>query len=461
MRPTFFILWLTFVFPVWAQEPSTTPPEQPSNQATLLMIEGMTRAFQRDYVEAIAAFEKALATAPTQAAILFALAEAHYENGNPQSAMFFAQQAVQNKPENREYLGFLAQITDRQGDTARATQLLQQFANDHPTDSQILILLSSFQIKSGNTRGAIETFKRLRALRPEKLLYTLTLADLYERISNFEEVSELLRPVVKMDPYDKSSLRKLITAYERLQRKADLVSILQNVVTQDPYDVASRLKLKELTGNSGADNRASAEVHISPSGGAWTLEHAKAFFARINTDPAALSQAEEALIGVTNEEPNLAEAWILLGKVRFQQARYKEAAEVLGTWLSKYPRDLEGWTLAIQSSTLTGNTNKALDVAQEAGFLFPGQPRLLHAEAEAYIAAAKFREAQNILTEAANIIKSDFGNAVPLQIAQLDREGDLLKKQGDLLEARKRWQAALALDPNQSTIRAKLEFQNQ
>ncbi|MBL7979459.1 MAG: tetratricopeptide repeat protein [Bacteroidetes Order II. Incertae sedis bacterium] len=461
MRATFFILWLTFAFPLWAQEPKTAQPEQPSNQATLWMIEGMTRAFQRDYVEAIAAYEKALVAAPAQAAILFALAEAHYENGNPQSALFFAQQAVQNKPENREYLGFLAQITDRQGDTARATQLWQQFANDHPTDLQSLLLLSSFQLKSGNTRGAIETFKRLKALRPDNLLYTLTLADLYERTSNFQDVSELLQPVVFMDPYDKSSLRKLITAYERLQRKSDMVSVLQDVVAQDPYDVASRLKLKELVGTSGTDNRASAEVQVAPLGNAWTLEHAKAFFAQIHTDPTALSQAEQALKGVTSEQPNLAEAWILLGKVRFQQARYEEAAQILGMWLSKYPRDLEGWALAIQSSTLAGDTNKALRLAQEAGFLFPGQPRLLHSQAEAYIASAKFREAQNILTEAAAIIKSDFGDAVSLQIAQLDKEGELLKKQGNLLEARKRWQAALILDPNQATIRAKLEFQNQ
>lgn len=456
------ILWFFFGSAVLAQEPSATnTPAPENNQATQLLIEGMTRAFQRDYQEAISAYEKALLAAPGQAAILFALAEAHHENGNRQGALFYAQQASHAAPMNRVYIGFWAKLLDQQGDAGRATQLWQQFADQHPTDLVALTHLSALQLQSGNTNDAIETFRRMVALRPDNILYTLKLAELYERIGNFQEVISLLLPVVSSDPFDKASLRKIVLAQERLQQKAAIITLLEKVVAQDASDVESRLKLQELSGNRGPDNRASAEISIVPSGNAWTLDHAKAFYKRIYTEPTALNQAEEALLVVTREQPNNAEAWILLGKVRYEQGKYPESANILETWLKKFPRDLDAWVMAVAAQTRVGDASKALLLVQEAGFLFPGQPALLHAQSGALIAAGKLKDAQNILNESAAIIRSDFAHVPAFHMAQYDAEGDLLQKQGNLIEARKRWQAALAIDPNQATIRAKLEFQNQ
>ncbi len=87
------------------------------------------------------------------------------------------------------------------------------------------------------------------------------------------------------------------------------------------------------------------------------------------------------------KNPELEEALILLGTIRFEENEYEEAGGLLYRAVSVNPRNQDIWLQAAAAFMHLGDPQRAADIADEALLLFPGQIPLLRIAAYGYLDA--------------------------------------------------------------------------
>ena len=433
---------------------------QPSPQAQLTaqqyVIQGMTRAFQRDWKEAIQFYEQALQVTPDQPAVLLALSEAHEASQNRTSALFYAQQALRIAPKNPVYVLQAASLHDQSENTRVAIQALTQYLATQPNDVSVLQPLAGYQQKAGDTAGMTATLERLVVLEPEVNTWIARLEEVWRKMGDWNKIIALLRPKVDQNPADKFLVRLLIGAYEQSRQTQALATLLDQALAADPYDVDLQLRKRDLNAQPADSRASSVTVQVIPNNRSIQPEQIQAYFVRAEQDAAARAEVLQLSQRFLEREPAHAEVQLMRGKALFWNGQFAEAGATLLQVLRKNPKDLVGWVMTVEAFTEAQDGAQAVSAADEAGFLFPGQPKLLIAQSKGYLLRQKPADAQRVLTEAASIIQSDFGNETALRVLLLDAEGDLFAQQGQQAAARSKWQEALRLDPAQSTIKIKL-----
>lgn len=442
---------------VKAQTP--VPPEVKENQASMLLIQGMTRAFQQDYKEAIALYEQSLQLKPESPAIMMALAEAYLGQNVLSSAVFYAQQAARLSPSTLEYAQFLAFLQDKSGNTRAAIEALSTFLANKNKDIAALKDLALYQEKVGDLQNAIQTVQQLAELRAENPVWATKLISLYEKRGDGAALTTFLSQTLAQDPSNRHAYQRLIAFFESKTDKTALIPILERLSQADPTHIEAALQLSALKNNRFTNNRATATVQISSSTAGNTLEQAKAYFNRAETNLEVQTEALRLINQALIEQPQSAEIQVMKGKLLYWMGDYTNAAMTLTPAIRKYPRDLKGWALAVRANAMAGHPKQGLALAEEAAFLFPSQPSLLLAQSFVHFKLNEAPKAQALLREVQAILNTDFANDKALKALYLETEGDGLGLQGKVTEARAKWQEALTLDPNSHTLRVKLEQQ--
>lgn len=346
--------------------------------AESFMIQGMTRAFQQDYPEAIELYQKALKATPEEPAILAALTEAHLALRNFTSAVFYGREMLRLAPDNEEYVRLLAETQHQSGDNRSGIETLNTFLGKFPQQVACWKDMADLQIQSNDVRSAVASYEKLATLRPESATIQAKLLDLYEKNGDWAKLIPVFEETLRLDPQNIDTRFKLNEAYRRTGRPVP-------------------------TSNS-------VTITIAPTPAGNTLAQAKLLFAQNANDAAARQNSLQLVEQALTQEPNNADAQILKGKLLFLNDQAPDAVEWLTKGLRKNPRDLAAWAMAVQAATRANNPTKALSIADEAEFLFIGQPVLMLAKVEAFMALGKSAEAKSLLTEAEAIIKADFPN---------------------------------------------------
>lgn len=381
----FLLLFSVFLISFSPYLHAQTKDDQSRLEANAFLIQAMTRAFQQDYAEAIELYQKALNALPNnpEAAIFAGLTEANAALNNFTAAVFYAREMVKLAPENAEYVQILAYAQQKSGDSRGAVETLRTYLDKFPKPISLWQDLAEYQLKAMDFRGALATAEKMQELRPESVIIALKRMELYEKNGEWQK----------------------------------LIPLLEQRIAAEPENVDLRFKLQEAhrkTGRISTDSASSVSITVAPSGNAATVAQLKVAFEN-GLNAAQMAQTLSVLNQVLTQEPNHTDAMLLKGKVLFLQRQFLEAGTLLQTALRKNPRDLAAWAMAVQAFTQAGNAQQALAVADEAEFLFIGQPILMLAKVETLIALGKNPEAKTLLAETQVIIGSDFPNDAKLK----------------------------------------------
>jgi predicted Zn-dependent protease len=146
---------------------------------------------------------------PGEAAVELQLARTYLELGDPQEALFHAQQAYDLRPGDDEYIETYAQALLAAGRTDQVHRFLRNMAQDRGRVGDY-IRLGRFAAKMGDADGAehalttAAVMDRGRTAEPQ-----LALADFYRSIGDGEHEKERLRMALYVDPQNADVMQRL------------------------------------------------------------------------------------------------------------------------------------------------------------------------------------------------------------------------------------------------------------
>lgn len=194
--------------------------------------EGLKFSAQGRHAQAIEQFEQALARAPNDTRVLFALGNTARDLSMEDAAERFYRQVLTHEPERLEALINLANLLRKRGMFEAARALLAPALSRKPDSAELWLTLGSIHRETGNRSEAAEHYRRALALRPDYAPALGNLADLLADDGDVEEALALYDRVLRQEKHD---------AQARMNRA--VLHLLRGNLKEGWRDYAARLKI--------------------------------------------------------------------------------------------------------------------------------------------------------------------------------------------------------------------------
>jgi tetratricopeptide (TPR) repeat protein len=443
--------------PAQAQSRPADPETGEATHARKLFVRGMTRAFLEDYQAAIAYYQQALELSPQEASILSAMADAQAAESDASSALYYAEKARDYAPQNSAYHVQLAALQREAGRLDAAINTYERMLERFPKNVDARMALAETQVEAQQPHDAIDTYEALLERGADNPRIQIELLQLYRQVDDPEGIERTLKALISLRPDDQLYVHLLGQLYSRQGRTGDAITLFEKLLARQPANVDVVMQLTALYRD--ADRNAEAEsllrrfVDDETASPDQLVARARSLV-RSAQAPSADDELRETaarlLQRALEASPDHAEALALLGDLRYAEGNYPRAAELLEAALQQNPRSPERWTRAAAALLRSGQTTRAVEVADEGLLLFPGQFSLVRVSAYANmrsqrnaVAASRFEEAIDLLDSSTSTAekRGDLYTALGLVYARLQKH-----QKSDAAYAR-----ALDADPNQAT----------
>jgi tetratricopeptide (TPR) repeat protein len=162
--------------------------------------QGLKLSSQGRHLEAIGCFEAALAGAPENPRILFALGNTASALGMPGPAELFFRRVLQAEPGRIEALVNLGNLLRANGQFAAAVTLLRPAALQNPQSPELAVTLGSAYREHGDETNAVYCYRAALAARPGFVPALVNLADILSDAGEREEARTLYDAAIKAEP---------------------------------------------------------------------------------------------------------------------------------------------------------------------------------------------------------------------------------------------------------------------
>ncbi len=334
-----------------------------------------------EYTRCLGFFQESAAKLPADTEIQFHLGMAHYMMGEEEPARLALELAIQpgkDFPEKAEAPRRLALLA-LDAKTANAAVLadLEQWLQKTPNDPVALSRLGAIQERDGALDKAVQTYQTALRHTPQNIQVMLRLAQLYaNRLKDPQRAMELIKSAHTRAPEDarvSHLLGRLVFQQGDYQWASSLLEESSRKLPSDPevsYDLAwSRYSLGRVA------EAEAAMAAAAKAGPAFTqAQEAKRFLdlGVASRNPALAEQAAAQARQILSAEPNYVPALMVCAVVEEQHRKYKEAGQLYGRILARYPQfALASRNLAMLCCAQLGDDQKAYTLAVKAREALP------------------------------------------------------------------------------------------
>jgi tetratricopeptide (TPR) repeat protein len=194
--------------------------------------DGLRLSAQGQHALAIERYEQALAHAPNDIRVLFALGNTARALGMARPAEAFFRRVLALEPERLEALINLANLLRSQGNFDAAKVLLAPALSSNPDSAELWMTMGSIHRETGNSARAVEHYRHALARRPD---YPQALGNLADALADEGDIEEALRL------YDRALRADKDNAQARLNRA--VLHLLRGNLKEGWRDYAARLNL--------------------------------------------------------------------------------------------------------------------------------------------------------------------------------------------------------------------------
>jgi tetratricopeptide (TPR) repeat protein len=205
---------------------------QPATAPATAYDQGLKLSSAGRHFEAIECFEQALAAAPADTRILFALGNTARALGQPAMARQFFSQVLALEPGRIEALINLANLLRAEGQFAAARSLLEPALARSPESAELHLTLGSAWREDGDNENAAACYRAALMVRPNYAPALSNLADLLADNGDFAQARTLYGQAIKADPGN---------AQARLNRA--VLNLLTGNLKEGWRDYAARLEV--------------------------------------------------------------------------------------------------------------------------------------------------------------------------------------------------------------------------
>jgi tetratricopeptide (TPR) repeat protein len=216
-------------------------PEAPPEYDVLV---AQQHATEGRMVQALAAYERAVAKDPDSAYLHRILADALARSNRLEEALDHARRAYELDPDDAPTRDLLAQLYRIRGATAAAAAVLRD-ESGAPLDAEAAFLLYQIQLEEDRPEAALETAQWMLEHDADALRGRIALANAYQRLGRPADAEGALRAALEIDPGNLRVYMALARARRERGDRAGEIAIYEEMLEQNPDHHGTLLALAE------------------------------------------------------------------------------------------------------------------------------------------------------------------------------------------------------------------------
>lgn len=335
---------------------------------------GASAEVKGDYPTALINYQQALKF-DSSAGIFYSLGKVYYITQKLNLASKYLNNAIKIDPEEKDYRNLLADIYLSADQSDSASAVLKVLIASDSTDPAPYYRLAVLYEKS-KPLEAIEIYNKLTDLIGPQWNVLLRVSELYARLEKYDQSAASIEQLLTIDPSNVSIQKILADYYQRAKNYSSAEKILNDILESTPDDLEAREKKALLLIEQDKWNEAGeqykyfadqpdipldAKLNIGYNFFAQSLRDTslitftKAFFETLDNDTTnwqikmylgaiALNEKNDSsAINYFKQTTELAswnsQAWVRLGGLYYDNAKYAEAEKVMAEAIEIFPQD--------------------------------------------------------------------------------------------------------------------------
>jgi tetratricopeptide (TPR) repeat protein len=269
----------------------------------------------------------------------------------------------------------LATLYSQQRRYREAETTLRRALESHPRDLDLLNNLSRILTQANNMAGAEAVMRLMVAAEPTSFDHRARLARFYVGQGAQNKAEAVLREAIVLDPNSEQRRIMLAELFVNAKDVAAAEQVLLDAAAQIPHSTQIQFGLGALYRKSGQDGKARQRYAFlvddykdKPIG----LE-AKVKLAEMDFGEGKQAEAEHQVQEVLKNNPRSSDGLMLTGRMALARRNGKDAVQAFRTVLHDQPELATVHYLLGQAYQLTGDTNLAKDSFERAVALYPDQ----------------------------------------------------------------------------------------
>lgn len=337
-------------------------------------LDGTSLEAKGDYSGAILEYQEALQFEKSSG-IYYSLAKNYFYLNKLSLALQHINSAINLEKENVEYYLLQQEIYSkgRQNDSAQIVleKIIEMDASQVNAYYKLGRLLETSQ-----PARAIEVYKKLLKIIGDEWTVLIRVAELYERIGDEENTITTIKKLLEIDPSNLAIQKLLVESLFRYKKYDEAMAIVDDILKTFPDDLDARERKAQIYLALDKWKEASAEYQALFDQEDISLEAkvriGAAYFAESFRDSSLLAVAKNLFIQLDNDTtdwqikmylgavylsenqdtlalkyfsevidlaPWNVEAWIRMGGIYFDNARYDDAITLLNNCIDRFPQD--------------------------------------------------------------------------------------------------------------------------
>ncbi len=367
--------------------------------------------------------------------------------GRKAEAIPLLRRAVRGMPDFVEALAELAFLLEQEGELREARATYEKLARSHFSPQDVSLRLVNLSLRLKQPEKALQYINQ----GPDTVPFKLTAASMLMDARHYLQAERLLKQLTaKEGAPDDVYLLLADLAYEQRRDLNMAFSWLDRIAASSPAAVRARVLRIQLLAEAGKTDAALELARASQRDfprAAELRDLEIRLLARQKQMDAALAAARAAVA----QWPDNADLAFLLGSLLDESGNKREAMDVMEGILKKQPDNFQalnyvGYTLAEENREL----DRALQLLSRADALSPDQAYIVDSLAWALFRAGRAEEALAKIRQAV-------GLEGPVDATIWEHYGDIARHLGHAGEARRAYQKALDLKPdNAEALRQRL-----
>lgn len=175
------------------------------------------------YREAVRTFRETLARAPGHVEARLGLAHALESDDNLDAAVATLSEAIEDSPDQTEYLALRGALYARLNRLAEAEHDLRRVLRLHPAHGPALVELGDVLLRRGRPVEAVDAFSRSLSVQPDRPGMQLRLGDALNRADRLEDSAVALERALAEEPDNRRAWHLYGRVLDRLERPDDAV----------------------------------------------------------------------------------------------------------------------------------------------------------------------------------------------------------------------------------------------
>lgn len=431
------------------EDTSQATPHQ-IQEAESAYIRGISKHQTDEYEEAIAYLSSAHQFLSESAAVNYALADAHYSNGDISDAIYYASEAVEIEPENKWYRTKLAQAYNRNNQDDEAEEQYRAILEHHPDDINTYYRLAGLYSRNAEYEESNEVYREiLNRTGPQRTIYYQMFQN-YSSLDDEEGAIEQLENIRELEPGNLNIIQTLSRYYLQIGESERAFEAINEALERNPDDPETLVNLADLYLEEEEYEKGS-EILISVASDTLLdhqhkLEIGQFLLSRLASDQdnEYLRDATRKVVNeITDQHPEEGHSHVIAAEFFELVEEWENVRYHLSETTSLMPDNASAWQQRLQALYMEEAYEKAIEVGKEANEHVPDDALIKFFTGSAYLLGDMHEEAVEWLESA-----SEMPSRANMRSMIYGSLGDAYSAKDDWEQAREAYSNAIDLDEN-------------